>query len=145
MMQEGEFGVFSTGQFPYFAPVHFYIFVLKNRERQAIRAGANLLMQPEADERPKLCLFPLRRGCSMHDTQIDQISQIVNTAFAELGVNPPFIETILLHDRRYVGRKFKAGGFQLIWWVEENVMEVFDQDGQVLHTIDIEHKNKKSA
>ena len=81
----------------------------------------------------------------MPDTQIDHFSQTITLAFSELGVNPPFIETILLCDRRYVGRKFKAGGYQVIWWVEKNVVEVFDQDGQTAQVIDLEQNLEKSS
>lgn len=71
----------------------------------------------------------------MADIQAEQTSQIITATFAGLGVNPPFIETILLKDRFYVGRKFRAGGFQVIWWAEKNLIEVFDEDGQALKTI----------
>jgi len=79
----------------------------------------------------------------MPDAQIDCLSQVIASAFAELGVNPPFIETILLLDRRYVGRKYKAGGYQAVWWVEKNVVEVFDQDGQSARLIDLEQSLEK--
>ena len=81
----------------------------------------------------------------MPDVQTDQFSQLITAVFSELGVNPPFIETILLRDRFYVGRKFRAGGFQVIWWVEMNLVEVFDEDGQVVKTIGLEQKLGKSA
>jgi hypothetical protein len=67
-------------------------------------------------------------------------TEVITSIFAQKGVNPPFIETILLRDRFYVGRKFRAGGFQVIWWVEKNVIEVFDQDGQVVESIGLEQK-----
>jgi hypothetical protein len=79
----------------------------------------------------------------MSETQTDHLSQIITSVFSELGVNPPFIETILLLDCRYVGRKFKAGGYQVIWWVEKNTVEVFDQDGQPTRIIDVEQKLEK--
>lgn len=74
----------------------------------------------------------------MPDTQPDQFSQIIESVFSKLGVNPPFIETFLLCDRFYVGRKFRAGGFQVIWWVEKNLVEVFDEDEQVVDSINLE-------
>ena len=79
----------------------------------------------------------------MLDTQIDHLSQIVTSVFSELGVNPPFIETVLLCKCRYAGRKFKAGGYQVIWWVDKNVVEVFDQDGQTTQIIDLEQNLEK--
>jgi hypothetical protein len=74
----------------------------------------------------------------MVDTQIDYLSQVITALFAECGVNPPFIETILLHDGRYVGRKFKAGGYQVIWQAEKNAVELLDQDGQTARVVELE-------
>ncbi len=79
----------------------------------------------------------------MSDIQIDHLTQIITSVFTELGINPPFVETVLLRDSRYIGRKFKAGGYQAIWWVERNEVEVFDQDGQIARTIDLGQKMEK--
>jgi hypothetical protein len=82
----------------------------------------------------------------MPSTQTDHFTQIIASLFAECGVNPPFIETILLHDGRYVGRKFKAGGYLVVWWVERNAVELLDQDGQIARVVDlIENFEKISA
>jgi len=81
----------------------------------------------------------------MTDQQPDQFSQLIASVFAKQGISEPWAETILLVDRRYVGRKFRAGGFQVVWWIEKNVAEVFDQDGQSLETIDLEQKLGKTA
>ena len=72
--------------------------------------------------------------------QVDQFSQFIASIFAKLGISEPWAETILLVDRRYVGRKFRAGGVQIVWWIEKNVVEVFDQDGQVVESIGLEQK-----
>ncbi|MCC6124066.1 MAG: hypothetical protein IT426_03830 [Pirellulales bacterium] len=79
----------------------------------------------------------------MPDAQTDYFSQTIASLFNELGVNPPFMETILLGDCRYVGRKFRAGGYQVIWWVENDTLEVFDQDGQSIRIIELEKNSKK--
>jgi hypothetical protein len=81
----------------------------------------------------------------MRDQQAEQFPQFIASLFTKLGVNPPFIETILLRDRFYVGRKFRAGGFQIVWWAEKNLVEVFDEDGQSLEIIDLEQKLEKTA
>ena len=81
----------------------------------------------------------------MPDLQPDQFSQFIASIFAKQGISERWAETILLVDRRYVGRKFRAGGIQIVWWIEKNVVEVFDQDGQVVESIDLEQKLEKSA
>jgi hypothetical protein len=87
----------------------------------------------------------LIQGVTMPETQPDQISQIIASIFTQKGINPPFIETILLRDGFYVGRKYRAGGFQVVWWIEKNVVDVFDEDGQVVETIELQQKLEQSA
>jgi hypothetical protein len=81
----------------------------------------------------------------MSDSPSDQLSQTLSSAFAELGVNAPFCETILLCDRRYVGRRYRAGGYQIVWWVEKNALEIFDQDGQSTRVIGLEENSEKNC
>jgi hypothetical protein len=81
-----------------------------------------------------------RRNSSMTDLQPDHFSQFIASIFAKAGVFEPWAETILLVDRRYVGRKFRAGGYQVVWWIEKNVIEVFNQDGQSLENLDLGQK-----
>ena len=81
----------------------------------------------------------------MSDSRMDYLSGVIASLFTDFGVNPPFIETILLHDRRYVGRKYKAGGYQVVWWVEKGSVEVFDQDGQSVRLVVLEELHEKAA
>jgi hypothetical protein len=74
----------------------------------------------------------------MHDCQPDYFARFITSIFERLGVNPPFNETILLRNGFYAGRKFRAGGYQVAWWVDRNVAEVIDQDGQTLETIGLD-------
>ncbi|MGD0517339.1 MAG: hypothetical protein ABSA26_07370 [Thermoguttaceae bacterium] len=81
----------------------------------------------------------------MSNINIDQIRQIAASAFYSFGTTEPIIETILLHDRCYVGRKFSTGGYEVIWLAEKNVVEVFDQEGQLKQTIIVDEKMEKAA
>jgi hypothetical protein len=81
----------------------------------------------------------------MPDNQPNQFSQLIASIFAKLGISEPWAETILLVDRRYVGRKFRAGGIQIIWWIEKNLVEVVDEDLQVVESLGLEQKLEKSA
>jgi len=40
-------------------------------------------------------------------------------------------ETILISDGYYCGRRFRCDGFEAIWFIEENQIKFFDQDGTV--------------
>jgi hypothetical protein len=76
----------------------------------------------------------------MTELQPDQFSQLIASVFSKHGISEPWSETFLLIDRRYAGRKFRAGVIQIVWWIEKNLIEVFDQDGQSVETIDLGQK-----
>jgi hypothetical protein len=80
------------------------------------------------------------RSDFMTNLQSDQFPQFIASIFTKMGISEPWAETNLLADRRYVGRKFRAGGIQIVWWIEKNLIEVFDQDGKSLEIIDLAHK-----
>jgi hypothetical protein len=77
--------------------------------------------------------------------QTGQISQIAAAAFSALGITDPLIETILLKDRNYVGRKFQAGGFTAVWLEEKNAVEIIDQEGRLVQTIGPSEGLKRAA
>jgi hypothetical protein len=81
----------------------------------------------------------------MNDTQIDQIRQIVTSAFSALGTVEPICEAILLRNRCYVGRKYTSGGFVAIWSADTNQVEIFDQGGQVVQRATVEQQVEKAA
>ena len=81
----------------------------------------------------------------MSNINIDQILQIALLAFSSFVTTEPIIESILLRDRCYVGRKFSAGGYEVIWLAEKNVVEIFDQVGQLKQTIIVDKKMGKAA
>ncbi len=81
----------------------------------------------------------------MNSTQIDQVRQIVTSAFSELGAVELICETVLLRNRYYVGRKYTSGGFVAIWSADANLVEVFDQDGQVVQRATVEQQMERAA
>jgi hypothetical protein len=81
----------------------------------------------------------------MHSTQIDQIRQIVTSAFSELGTVEPISETVLLRNRYFVGRKYTSGGFVAIWSADTNQVEVFGQGGQMVQRATVEEQVEKAA
>lgn len=81
----------------------------------------------------------------MHGTQIDQVRQIVTSAFSELGTVEQICEAVLLRNRCYVGRKYTSGGFVAIWSADTNQVEVFGQDGQVVQRAMVEEQIERAA
>jgi hypothetical protein len=81
----------------------------------------------------------------MSNINTDQILQIATSAFSSFGTTEPIIESILLHDRCYVGRKFSVGEYEAIWLADKNVIEIFDQVGQLKQTMIVDKKIEKAA
>lgn len=42
------------------------------------------------------------------------------------------METILIKDRFFVGRRFRLGGFEAVWLAGEREMQIFSDDGQLI-------------
>jgi hypothetical protein len=86
-----------------------------------------------------------QHGPTLREKFVADKSTVVIPDDMKTSLAQAVIETILLRGGFYAGRKFRAGGFQVVWWIEKNVVEVFDQDGQNLETIDLEQKLEKTA
>jgi hypothetical protein len=72
--------------------------------------------------------------CTMHQAQrTERVRRIVCKAFIELGAAEPLDvrETILIRDGSYCGRRFEVDTACAIWFVEENQVKVYRDDGGV--------------
>ena len=65
--------------------------------------------------------------------------------FAELGATGPMARTFLLRDRRFVGQRFRCGGFQAVLLAGGGMIEFYDQAGVVVKTVGLAETEKKSA
>jgi hypothetical protein len=81
----------------------------------------------------------------MDDAKADQIPQIITSAFIALGTTDPIVETILLNNKYYVGRKFSAGGYAAVWFTDNSIVKLFNQEGQLLMAINLDEKLGKAA
>jgi hypothetical protein len=79
--------------------------------------------------------------------ETDALRKTVAAAFAVLGAetNAPFIRTLLLKDRFFVGHCFRCGGFRAIWKPNSDAVEFFDADGQLLRTVSLPKEEKRAA
>lgn len=67
-----------------------------------------------------------------HSQLLQAVRRAVHEAFAEQnGDDVDVIESILLRDSAYCGRRFAAGGRQAIWFVEENQVKFYSASGSV--------------
>jgi len=44
-------------------------------------------------------------------------------------------ENILIRDEMYCGRRFRSGGYQAIWFIEEDEIKFYAQGGAVLRVM----------
>lgn len=73
----------------------------------------------------------------MQHTQLIQgIRRLILKTFREMGASHDLelSENILLRDNYYCGRRFFAGDFQAIWFVEEGEIKFYTKDGGLVRT-----------
>jgi hypothetical protein len=72
-----------------------------------------------------------------HAEVLTAIRQLIRSAFSELGATPPveMSENILIRDETYCGRRFRSGGYQAIWFIEEDEIKIYAQGGAVLRVM----------
>ena len=52
------------------------------------------------------------------------------------GFNPqdPIEEAILIRDGFYCGRRFRCGPLEAVWFIEEDQLKIYNQQGVILKT-----------
>ncbi len=65
--------------------------------------------------------------------QAERIRAVIRQQFHNFGASEDVQteETILISDGYYCGRRFRCDGFEAVWFIEENQIKFFDQDGTV--------------
>lgn len=68
-----------------------------------------------------------------HATQMLEIRALVEQTFLGLGAAPDStpLESILVRDGYYCGRRFDCDGMQAVWFAEENEIKFYGRDGRV--------------
>jgi hypothetical protein len=75
----------------------------------------------------------------------DLVDQLLTKTFAELGATGSVVRTFLLHDRQFVGQKFRCDGFQALMLAGKGEIEFYDEGGVLLKTVSLEETEKKAA
>ena len=83
--------------------------------------------------------FPIPCGQSktMHnDRQTIEVRNHVRGVFLQHGASQedPIEEAILIRDGFYCGRRFQCGELQAVWFVEEDQLKIYNQEGVVQKT-----------
>lgn len=73
-----------------------------------------------------------------HSTVLHAIRRSVGDTFAEFGDGDvsPIYETILIRDDFYCGRRFATKDMEAVWFIEENQVKFYSEDGTVVRVED---------
>ena len=68
-----------------------------------------------------------------------RVREIISQYFTQRGVTVEGdpCETILIRDGHYCGRRFKASGHEVIWFVEEDELKFYLPDGGLTEVLDL--------
>ena len=71
-----------------------------------------------------------------NDRQTNDVRSHVRGVFLQHGANPqdPIEEAILIRDGFYWGRRFRCGPLEAVWFVEEDQLKIYNQQGVLLKT-----------
>ncbi|MEQ8788089.1 MAG: hypothetical protein RIC55_17405 [Pirellulaceae bacterium] len=70
-----------------------------------------------------------------HSEQMHEVRTIVENTLLELGAGADSepLESILIRNGYYCGRRFDRDGIQAVWFIEENEIKFYGKDGSVQH------------
>lgn len=75
------------------------------------------------------------RGLRMqHADVLEAVRRLVRRSFAELGarLDVQICETILVRHSHYCGRRFRGSGLHAVWFIEEDEIKLYAQDGEMV-------------
>jgi hypothetical protein len=69
-----------------------------------------------------------------HSAQLERIRQFVQHTFERLdsASSCSVRESVLVRDGQYCGRRFLTDTLQAVWFVEENELKFYGEDGSLL-------------
>lgn len=76
------------------------------------------------------------------------IDDTLSAILSEMGLpSPPvlLLRTVLIRDGYYAGEKHRFEGGYAVWLAQANVIEVYDNAGNLLKTVGVEKADAKKA
>lgn len=81
--------------------------------------------------------------------QPEQIRQLVAQTFEEFGARIRSLvdlhETLLIEDRRFVARSYRAKGLMAMWLIDAGIVQFYDVDGTMLRTVNLLKKARPQS
>jgi hypothetical protein len=83
----------------------------------------------------------------MSDTGPDGLHQRVVEGFRVLGASDPeaISQSILLRELRFVGRRFRSDGMQAVAMADQDTLQFYDGEGNLLRTVPVDGEPVKKA
>jgi hypothetical protein len=77
-----------------------------------------------------------KREAMQNDRQTREVREHVHQVFLQHGVDKDALieEAILIRDGFYCGRRYECESFQAIWFVEEDQLKIYNEQGVVQKT-----------
>jgi len=73
------------------------------------------------------------------------MEDVVTATLQEMGLCVAPIRTFLIQKGYFVGHKYRFDGGYAVRLIEKNAIAVYDDEGQLLKTVNMEETDKKSA
>ena len=73
--------------------------------------------------------------------KVELVRSLIAHAFAEMGAESeagPVIETLLVREGIFCGRRFELDGLQAVWFMEEEQVKVYDRSGMVAAVLELD-------
>jgi hypothetical protein len=82
-----------------------------------------------------------------HTKILEAVRRLVRNAFAELGAKQlaEVAESVLIRNDCYCGRRFRADGFQAVWFIEEDEIKVYDRSANVVRVVTASQASREDA
>ena len=75
------------------------------------------------------------------------LQKAIAAGLSELGMpnSPSRCTTVLIRDGYCVGRRFLLDGVQAIWLIAENLVQFYDENGQMLTSVEVKAGKREKA
>ena len=68
-----------------------------------------------------------------------QIRSFIRHKFARFSGSTDVVpsEAMLIRDGYFCGRRFSGGGYEAVWFIEENQIKFYDREGSLLESLSV--------
>lgn len=81
------------------------------------------------------------------DSQTDRVRNLVRTALIRHGASneAQVVESFLIRDGHFCGRRFEADGLVAVWFAEESQVKFYDREGHIVGAANVDPRQRDAA